>query len=72
MIDDKGDEIICRAEKNKLLPMIMKMVEGDEYKNSKLFFKHTQTVIVDGRWQVGGYWFALLRVRGWDFGEVAC
>ena len=35
MIDDKGDEIICRAEKNKLLPMMVKMGEGDENKNSK-------------------------------------
>ena len=59
MIDDKGDEIICRAEKNKLLPLMMKIGpgEGDEYKNSKLFFQHTQAVIVDGRYlQMAGGW----------------
>ena len=56
MIDDKGDEIICRAEKNKLLPMMMEMGEAMNIRIQNNL-SNTQVVLVDGRYlQMAGGW----------------
>ena len=53
MIDDKGDEIICRAEKNKLLPLMIKMGEA---MNTRIQKKKSSSgycgwqIFADGRW----------------------
>ena len=57
MIDDKGDEIICRAEKNKLLPLMIKMGEAMNTRIQNNFSNTPKRLLWMAdicRWQVGG------------------
>ena len=60
MIDDKGDEIICRAEKNKLLPLMIKMGEAMNTRIQNNFSNPSGycgwQIFADGRWVGNGFY----------------